>query len=91
VTILIPPEIQLQLLPTGAREMRVSICGRLRSGARTGGDFYDFLPYGQGRLDSCSAMFPARHRRGALWFPGYRHVREIVVDHACEPAACSGF
>src|SRR5712691_4971344 len=44
-------EIQRQLLPTGAREVPgLDLAAGYVPARELGGDFYDFLPYGQGRL-----------------------------------------
>src|SRR5260370_37629612 len=44
-------EIQRQLLPTGAREIPgLDLAAAYVPARELGGDFYDFLPYGQGRL-----------------------------------------
>ena len=44
-------EIQLQLLPRGAREVPgLDISAAYVPARELGGDFYDFLPYGEGRL-----------------------------------------
>src|SRR5260370_22342880 len=44
-------EIQRQLLPTGAREVPgLDLAAGYCSARELGGDFYDFLPYGNGRL-----------------------------------------
>jgi len=52
-----------------------------------GGDFYDFLPYGQGRLGFMLAMFSGKGTAARYMVPWRSGtVREIVVDHACEPA-----
>src|SRR5207247_6560981 len=44
-------EIQRQLLPTGAREVPgLDLAAAYVPARELGGDFYDFLPYGEGRL-----------------------------------------
>src|SRR5207247_10737874 len=44
-------EIQRQLLPTGAREVPgLDLAAGYVPARELGGDFYDFLPYGRGRL-----------------------------------------
>ncbi len=56
-------EIQLQLLPTGAREVPgLDLAAAYVPARELGGDFYDFLPYGKGRLGFAPAMFPAKAR-----------------------------
>src|SRR5437773_781529 len=52
-----------------------------------GGDFYDFLPYGQGRLGFMLGDVSGKGTAAALYGSlAIGTVREIVVDHACEPA-----
>src|SRR5258707_9454987 len=57
-------DIQLQLLPRGAREVPgLDITAAYVPARELGGDFYDFLPYGEGRLLWRLAMFPAKALR----------------------------
>ena len=52
-----------------------------------GGDFYDFLPYGVGRLGFTLGDVSGKGTAAALYGSlAIGTVREIVVDHACEPA-----
>jgi sigma-B regulation protein RsbU (phosphoserine phosphatase) len=81
-------EIQLQLLPTGAREMPgLDLAAAYVPARELGGDFYDFLPYGQGRLGFLLGDVSGKGTAAALYGSlAIGTVREIVVDHACEPA-----
>ncbi len=81
-------EIQRQLLPTGAREVPGLDLAAAYVPARTlGGDFYDFLPYGVGRLGFTLGDVSGKGTAAALYGSlAIGTVREIVVDHACEPA-----
>jgi len=55
------------LLPTGAREVPgLDLAAGYCSARELGGDFYDFLSYGKGRLAVSLAMFGQRHRSGAV-------------------------
>src|SRR6266481_318828 len=61
--------------------------GSMKKPARVGGDFYDFLPYGQGRLGFMLGDVSGKGTAAALYGSlAIGTVREIVVDHACEPA-----
>ncbi len=81
-------EIQRQLLPTGAREVPGLDLAAAYVPARTlGGDFYDFLPYGVGRLGFTLGDVSGKGTAAALYGSlAIGTVREIVVDNACEPA-----
>src|SRR2546429_7302570 len=81
-------EIQLQLLPTGAREVPgLDLAAGYVPARELGGDFYDFLPYGQGRLGFMLGDVSGKGTAAALYGSlAIGTVREIVVDHACEPA-----
>src|SRR3984893_6304213 len=80
--------IQLQLLPTGAREVPgLDLAAGCVPARELGGDFYDFLPYGQGRLGFMLGDVSGKGTAAALYGSlAIGTVREIVVDHACEPA-----
>jgi sigma-B regulation protein RsbU (phosphoserine phosphatase) len=82
-------EIQRQLLPTGAREVPGLDLAAAYVPARTlGGDFYDFLPYGVGRLGFTLGDVSGKGTAAALYGSlAIGTVREIAVDHADEPAA----
>jgi sigma-B regulation protein RsbU (phosphoserine phosphatase) len=81
-------EIQMQLLPTGAREVPgLDLAAAYVPARELGGDFYDFLPYGNGRLGFALGDVSGKGTAAALYgFLAMGTVREIVVDHACDPA-----
>src|SRR5712664_3666562 len=81
-------EIQLQLLPTGAREVPgLDLAAGYVPARELGGDFYDFLPYGQGRLGFALGDVSGKGAAAALYGSlAIGTVREIVVDHARDPA-----
>ncbi len=81
-------EIQRQLLPTGAREVPgLDLAAGYVPARELGGDFYDFLPYGRGRLGFMVGDVSGKGTAAALYGSlAIGTVREIVVDHACEPA-----
>src|SRR5213078_4580487 len=81
-------EIQRQLLPTGAREVPgLDLAAGYVPARELGGDFYDFLPYGEGRW----ALSPAKARLRrcmALWpsAPFAKSSSNALVNrHACWP------
>jgi sigma-B regulation protein RsbU (phosphoserine phosphatase) len=82
-------EIQRQLLPTGAREVPgLDLAAAYLPARELGGDFYDFLPYGEGRLGlALTARRPhfggfARHRRSRFRFLKTAHhlLGELVSE-----------
>lgn len=81
-------EIQRQLLPTGAREVPgLDLAAAYVPARELGGDFYDFLPYGQGRLGFAVGDVSGKGTAAALYGSlAIGTLREVVVDHACEPA-----
>lgn len=81
-------EIQLQLLPTGAREVPgLDLAAAYVPARALGGDFYDFLPYGKGRLGFALGDVSGKGTAAALYASlAIGTVREIVVDNACDPA-----
>src|SRR5256884_4627451 len=81
-------EIQRQLLPTGAREVPgLDLAAGYVPARELGGDYYDFLPYGEGRLALALGDVSGKGTAAALYGSlAIGTVREIVVDHACEPA-----
>ncbi len=90
-------EIQRQLLPTGAREVPgLDLAAAYVPARELGGDFYDFLPIGQGRLGFMlgdgSAMFPARgpRRRCTVPWRSAPFEKSSSITHASRPA-CSPF
>jgi len=82
-------EIQRQLLPTGAREVPgLDLAAGYVPARELGGDFYDFLPYGRGRLGFMVGDVSGKGTAAALYGSlAIGTVREIVVDHASEPAS----
>ncbi|HYL85239.1 MAG TPA: GAF domain-containing SpoIIE family protein phosphatase [Candidatus Angelobacter sp.] len=82
-------EIQRQLLPRGAREVPgLDLAAAYVPARELGGDFYDFLPYGQGRLAFALGDVAGKGTAAALYGSlAIGTLREVVVDHACEPAA----
>jgi sigma-B regulation protein RsbU (phosphoserine phosphatase) len=81
-------EIQHQLLPTGAREVPgLDLAAAYVPANELGGDFYDFLPYGKGRLGFAVGDVSGKGTAAALYASlAIGTIREIVVDHACDPA-----
>src|SRR3989475_12189792 len=81
-------EIQRGLLPNGAREVPgLDLAAGYVPARELGGDFYDFLPYGRGRLGFMVGDVSGKGTAAALYGSlAIGTVREIVVDHACEPA-----
>jgi len=81
-------EIQRQLLPTGAREIPGLDLGAAYVPARElGGDFYDFLPYGEGRLGIALGDVSGKGTAAALYGSlAIGMIREIVVNRDCDPA-----
>jgi phosphoserine phosphatase RsbU/P len=81
-------EIQRQLLPTGAREVPgLDLAAAYLPARELGGDFYDFLPYGEGRLGLALGDVSGKGTAAALYASlAIGTIREIVVDHACDPA-----
>lgn len=81
-------EIQRQLLPTGAREVPgIDLAADYCSARELGGDFYDFLPYGEGRLALALGDVSGKGTAAALFGSlAIGIIREHVVDHPCPPA-----
>ena len=81
-------DIQRQLLPTGAREVPgLDLAAAYVPARELGGDFYDFLPYGEGRLAFTLGDVSGKGTAAALYGSlAIGTVREIVVDHRREPA-----
>jgi phosphoserine phosphatase RsbU/P len=82
-------EIQRQLLPRGAREVPgLDLASAYVPARELGGDFYDFLPYGVGRLAFALGDVSGKGTAAALYGSlAIGTLREIVVDHAWEPAS----
>jgi phosphoserine phosphatase RsbU/P len=81
-------EIQRQLLPTGAREIPgIDLAAGYCSARELGGDFYDFLPYGQGRLALVLGDVSGKGTAAALYGSLATGImREHVTEHPCPPA-----
>jgi sigma-B regulation protein RsbU (phosphoserine phosphatase) len=81
-------EIQLQLLPRGAREVPgLDIAAAYIPARELGGDFYDFLPYGGGRLGVALGDVSGKGTAAALYGSlAIGTLRELVVEHASPPA-----
>jgi sigma-B regulation protein RsbU (phosphoserine phosphatase) len=81
-------EIQRQLLPTGAREVPgLDLAAAYVPARELGGDFYDFLPYGKGRLAFALGDVSGKGTGAALYAAlAIGTIREIVVDHNGAPA-----
>jgi sigma-B regulation protein RsbU (phosphoserine phosphatase) len=76
-------EIQRQLLPKGAREVPGLDLAAAYSPARElGGDFYDFQPYGEGRLAFALGDVSGKGTAAALYGSlAIGTLREVVTDH----------
>jgi phosphoserine phosphatase RsbU/P len=80
-------EIQRQLLPTGAREVPgLDLAAGYCSARELGGDFYDFLPYGKGRLAVALGDVSGKGTAAALFGSlAIGTMREHIVEHPCPP------
>ncbi|PYU01110.1 MAG: serine/threonine protein phosphatase [Acidobacteria bacterium] len=85
-------EIQRQLLPNGAREIPgLDLAAAYVPARELGGDFYDFLPYGEGRLAIALGDVSGKGTAAALYGSlAIGTIREIVVDRDCDPACMLG-
>jgi phosphoserine phosphatase RsbU/P len=81
-------EIQRSLLPTGAREVPgLDLAAAYVPARELGGDFYDFLPYGQGRLGMVLGDVSGKGTAAALFASlAIGIIREHIVDHPCPPS-----
>ena len=81
-------EIQRGLLPTGAREVPgLELAAAYAPARELGGDFYDFLPYGKGRLALVLGDVSGKGTAAALFASlAIGIVREHIVEHPCPPA-----
>src|SRR5580704_6773574 len=81
-------EIQRGLLPTGAREVPgLELAAAYAPARELGGDFYDFLPYGQGRLAMALGDVSGKGTAAALFASlAIGIIREHIVEHPCPPA-----
>jgi sigma-B regulation protein RsbU (phosphoserine phosphatase) len=80
-------EIQRQLLPTGARDVPgLDLSAGYCSARELGGDFYDFLPYGKGRLAVALGDVSGKGTAAALFGSlAIGTMREHIVEHPCPP------
>ncbi|HWY41985.1 MAG TPA: SpoIIE family protein phosphatase [Candidatus Sulfotelmatobacter sp.] len=85
-------EIQRQLLPRGAREVPgLDVTASYVPARELGGDFYDFLPYGNGRLALVLGDVSGKGTPAALYGSLAMGVlREHAVEHPCPPAEMLG-
>jgi len=81
-------EIQLQLLPRGAREVPgLDLTAAYVPARELGGDFYDFLPYGEGRLALALGDVSGKGTAAALYGSlAIGILRELTVEHTIAPA-----
>lgn len=81
-------EIQLQLLPRGAREVPgLDITAAYVPARELGGDFYDFLQYGEGRLAMALGDVSGKGTAAALYGSlAIGMLRELTVEHTLAPA-----
>lgn len=81
-------EIQRQLLPRGASEVPgLDLAAGYCSARELGGDFYDFLAYGEGRLALALGDVSGKGTAAALFGAmAIGIMREHVVEHPCPPA-----
>jgi sigma-B regulation protein RsbU (phosphoserine phosphatase) len=81
-------EIQLQLLPHGAREVPgLDLTAAYVPARELGGDFYDFLPYGEGRLAIALGDVSGKGTAAALYGSlAIGMLRELTVDNKLAPA-----
>lgn len=81
-------EIQIGLLPTGARQIPgLELAAAYVPARELGGDFYDFLPYGKGRLAIALGDVSGKGTAAALFGSlAIGTMREHVVEHPCPPA-----
>jgi sigma-B regulation protein RsbU (phosphoserine phosphatase) len=80
-------EIQLQLLPRGAREVPgLDITAAYVPARELGGDFYDFLPYGEGKLAIALGDVSGKGTAAALYGSlAIGMLRELTVEHTLAP------
>jgi phosphoserine phosphatase RsbU/P len=85
-------EIQRQLLPSGAREVPgLDLAASYVPARELGGDFYDFLPYGNGRLALVLGDVSGKGTAAALYGSlAIGVLREHAVEHPCPPAEMLG-
>jgi sigma-B regulation protein RsbU (phosphoserine phosphatase) len=80
-------EIQRQLLPQGKREVAgLEVASAFRPARELAGDFYDFLPYGNGRLGLALGDVSGKGTAAALYGSlAVGILREYTQDHRCWP------
>ena len=85
-------EIQRQLLPTGAREIPgIDLAAGYAPARELGGDFYDFVPYGEGRLGFALGDVSGKGTAAALYGSmAIGILREHSAEHRCPPAELLG-
>ncbi len=78
----------MQLLPTGARDIPgIDLAASYVPARDLGGDFYDFLPYGEGKLALALGDVSGKGTAAALYGAlAIGILREHVVTHRCLPA-----
>lgn len=81
-------EIQRQLLPSGAREVPgLDVATAYVPARELGGDFYDLLPYGVGRLAIANGDVSGKGTAAALYGSlAIGILRELVQDREASPA-----
>ncbi len=81
-------EIQRQLLPSGARDVPgLDLATAYVPARELGGDFYDLLPYGVGRLAIAIGDVSGKGTAAALYGSlAIGILRELVVDREASPA-----
>ncbi|HMD38421.1 MAG TPA: SpoIIE family protein phosphatase [Candidatus Acidoferrum sp.] len=82
-------EIQRQLLPHGARGVPgLDLAAAYVPARELGGDFYDFLPYGEGKLALALGDVSGKGTAAALYGSlAIGTLRELVVSSNCNPAS----
>jgi phosphoserine phosphatase RsbU/P len=80
-------EIQLQLLPQGNRQVTgLDVAAAYVPARQLAGDFYDFLPYGAGRLGLALGDVSGKGTAAALYASMTVGIlREYTQDHRCWP------
>jgi phosphoserine phosphatase RsbU/P len=80
-------QVQRALLPTATPEIRgVKVAARYVPALELGGDFYDFLPYGEGRLAVAVGDVAGKGSAAALLASlGIGLLREHAAQHPCDP------
>lgn len=81
-------EIQRQLLPSGAREIPgIDIAAGYAPARELGGDFYDFIAYGEGQLAFALGDVSGKGTAAALYGSlAIGILREHSAEHRCPPA-----